>query len=95
MQELYEKDSVVVPNIGQPKKGFFIEPRLLIVGMNEMAEFEILFKKYNFEWMTKEPSKYSQPQFESSMSYSKKELKKMNPQGLLCKVGDLIYTLII
>lgn len=38
--ELYELDSVIVPNIGKPKKGFFLEPKLLIVDRSDMLQFE-------------------------------------------------------
>lgn len=47
MHELFDQDSAIVPNIGKPKRGFYIDPKMLIGGMFEMTKFEAQFKKYH------------------------------------------------
>lgn len=40
-------------------EGFYVEPRLVKEGISEMPIFESLFKRYRFDWITKESVRYS------------------------------------
>lgn len=49
MQELFKLDFSNVPSTEKPKKGFYLEPKLMTVEMSEMPEFEARFTNYHFE----------------------------------------------
>lgn len=95
MQQLHEMDYVIVPNMGKPKSGFYMEPKLLIGGMSEMPEFEVLFKKYHFKWMTRESDRYSPtPVQEFSVTYLM-VLRRIHLQVFIWNGGDPLCSLMI
>lgn len=44
MQSIYDRDIAIYKNMGQPKKGFCEESRLITMGMLEMPKLERLVK---------------------------------------------------
>lgn len=55
MKELYDKDSVIIPATQKQNGGFYLKPKVSIVGMLVMPKFEAHLRYYYFELMTRYP----------------------------------------
>lgn len=51
MQELYGWDTTIVPITRRTTRGFYLKPKLSMVSMTNIPEFEAKFKKYHIEWI--------------------------------------------
>lgn len=52
MLTIYDRDIAINQTMSKLKKGFYKEPRLITASIFEMLEFEMLFNKCKFGWMT-------------------------------------------